>query len=976
MAEQRERIVLEVDEKGAVTAVSSANREVAKLEASFYRAGQTMEQRLLARIATMRQQMSGDPARLKELDALQERVLGRMQSNLAGTGKATKTMGESFRGAVSEIGGMVLSFGALEKVMKDVVLNSAVHAARTETMAVALRASAKANNLNLSMIQANEQALKKRGIATMEARQALLRMVTAEIDMTKATELGRLAQNAAVVGLMNSSEAFEHLIYGIQSGQVRVLRTIGINVDFQESYQRLARQLGKTTLELSDQEKVQARVNEVLRVAPRFAGLYEEAMGSVGKQMTSLKRYFDEASDAVGEKFQPALRAAVGTLTEFLKLIEHHPELGVALSLAATGGLAGLATKFMFGATAGRAVAIGGAVVGAATLTQKVGEGIGEKAAMAMGLPGRATIQFRQELPGIMAQQAAQRVQDTVNTIRQQVEESSEQILAKSFDRYLATYAVEESLKKRLSAAEKEREDAAAKYDATAHRAATARIAQLKEQLELLEANRKIAEKMTDQLQVGREAASQAYFANLQRSHEAMEILREQRLPQNLPTTPKEIEEATRNAEDWRAREFKRNIDLQSDVLKVQIATDEKRIQASDDFWEELAERERQRQQQRFDEIKRGFEGLFDAALIRAQGFWDAMKNLADTFFLTPIKDAFGNMMASFATGRGYGGGGGLATALGGSFGGGMMPSLGGFGVPGAPGGTGGFTGPVAMGGPSGGGGASWGNWGAAGANYLSSLKSFAGIGGSVQLGPGMATTWQAATMGQKLSSIGHSNAALLGGGLLTYAGLRRGGWSGMGMTAAGGALVGFKYGGPLGAAIGGIAGAAAGFVRMFIKGAKEKAREKIKAVHGVDIQANNVLEQIVQMARQSYGGNLDMAIRAQEVVDLIELYAMSTGQSTKGMPARMQPANLVQSAGGLYQQGAGGTLTNLGSSAATAPGGGTIVIPLQIDSKPIGSVIIENGRVVAEGAITAMKANAGRRELTALQLAPGTLTS
>jgi hypothetical protein len=51
-------------------------------------------------------------------------------------------------------------------------------------------------------------------------------------------------------------------------------------------------------------------------------------------------------------------------------------------------------------------------------------------------------------------------------------------------------------------------------------------------------------------------------------------------------------------------------------------------------------------------------------------------------------------------------------------------------------------------------------------------------------------------------------------------------------------------------------------------------------------------------------------------------------------------------------------------------------VIPLQIDSTAIGNVVIQDGRVVAQGAITAMKSNAGRRELTALQLSPGTLVT
>jgi hypothetical protein len=72
-----------------------------------------------------------------------------------------------------------------------------------------------------------------------------------------------------------------------------------------------------------------------------------------------------------------------------------------------------------------------------------------------------------------------------------------------------------------------------------------------------------------------------------------------------------------------------------------------------------------------------------------------------------------------------------------------------------------------------------------------------------VQYAPGKAVTWEAATLGQKLSALGRSNAALLGGVLLGYKGLRRGGVSGLAMTTGAGALIGFKYGGPIGAAIG-----------------------------------------------------------------------------------------------------------------------------------------------------------------------------
>ena len=112
-------------------------------------------------------------------------------------------------------------------------------------------------------------------------------------------------------------------------------------------------------------------------------------------------------------------------------------------------------------------------------------------------------------------------------------------------------------------------------------------------------------------------------------------------------------------------------------------------------------------------------------------------------------------------------------------------------------------------------------------------LKNFFGLGTAG--GAHLQSSLTGMGLTGNLARLGQSNAALLGGATLALMGLQRGGLSGLGMTTAGGALVGFKYGGPIGAAIGAGAGAVAGIVRLFVKGAQEKAREKIRATYGVD---------------------------------------------------------------------------------------------------------------------------------------------
>jgi hypothetical protein len=389
----------------------------------------------------------------------------------------------------------------------------------------------------------------------------------------------------------------------------------------------------------------------------------------------------------------------------------------------------------------------------------------------------------------------------------------------------------------------------------------------------------------------------------------------------------------------------------------------------------------RDHNRQLFDTFKRQAEGVFDALLTKSQSIWSVIGNSLKTALLTAIKDVVTSRVAAMLmqlfTGTrvslagGSSSGSGPLGRLGGLLGVGAAPVFGSGGGP-IPGGSAGGWGtpPFIPSGKSGG-------W----SDLLGGWKDFLGFGGGVQYAPGKAVTWEAASMGQKLSALGRSNAALLGGATLAMMGLQRGGVSGLAMTTAGGALIGFKYGGPLGAAIGAGVGAVAGLVRLFIKGAQEKAREKIKATYGVDISDKGVLKQIIDIAKQGFGGNLDMAVRSQQIRDLVELYALSTGQGTSGVPATMRLASLLQQGGSLFQQSASGlTFDRIGGGTPSAAGPTVINITVpgakEFFEKETVRVVVENPRAVQSAAMTATRQNAGRREMTGLQLSPGLIVS
>jgi uncharacterized protein YoxC len=195
-------------------------------------------------------------------------------------------------------------------------------AARVETLGVVTEVLGKNVGKTKDEIRGLEKAVVDQGITLRAARTSIALMIQSNIDLSNAVDLAAEAQNAAVLAGVDSSEAFQRLVFTITSGNVRMARTLGLQVSFQEAYEKTAASLGKTTLELTQQEKIQARTAEVLKAGTRIVGAYDAAMETAGKKVTSLNRHIEESTRIMGELFLPLFADAVDALTEFLEGIE------------------------------------------------------------------------------------------------------------------------------------------------------------------------------------------------------------------------------------------------------------------------------------------------------------------------------------------------------------------------------------------------------------------------------------------------------------------------------------------------------------------------------------------------------------------------------------------------------------------------------------------------------------------------------
>lgn len=243
---------------------------------------------------------------------------------------------DTLKGSVGGLSGILplvaSGFAALK--LGELAKESALLAARYDTLGVVMDVVGMNAGYTSGQMDVFEKKLQETGISVIEARNNLSRMTQANMDLAKSSELARIAQDAAVIGNINSSQAFERLVYGIQSGQTEILRTIGINVNFEQSYKKLATQLDKNAQQLTESEKVQARTNAVMESGTKIAGTYAAAMDTAGKQISSLDRLSENAKVKLGDLFQPALVTGVKLYTLALKEANEQLDMMVRLKNA------------------------------------------------------------------------------------------------------------------------------------------------------------------------------------------------------------------------------------------------------------------------------------------------------------------------------------------------------------------------------------------------------------------------------------------------------------------------------------------------------------------------------------------------------------------------------------------------------------------------------------------------------------------
>jgi hypothetical protein len=155
----------------------------------------------------MRQELTRGESAVAQTAAMVDKSLEKVDSAFDRMAEAASRSGNILADGFKAAGAAVAGFQVL-----DAVKNATQLASRYNQLGVVLTTIGQ-NAGYSSKQQGYEMGLQRFGISAMESRNNLARMTSANLDLAQSAKLARVAQDAAVIGNISSSEAYEPLTF-------------------------------------------------------------------------------------------------------------------------------------------------------------------------------------------------------------------------------------------------------------------------------------------------------------------------------------------------------------------------------------------------------------------------------------------------------------------------------------------------------------------------------------------------------------------------------------------------------------------------------------------------------------------------------------------------------------------------------------------------------------------------------------------
>lgn len=192
-------------------------------------------------------------------------------------------------------------------------------AAEVEELDTVLQIVGQTTGVGVDKLREYTDAVRSNGIEMASAQQMVIKFAKNNLELSKAADIARAAQDLAVISQANSTDTMNRMVHATLSLNSQSLRLAGVQTTVAQAVRKYAAANNIAVGSMTTAQKQQAVLNVILAEGEKIAGVYEASMQNVGKVIRSFPRITKELQVSFGQALIKPLGPLVLRLYDLYK---------------------------------------------------------------------------------------------------------------------------------------------------------------------------------------------------------------------------------------------------------------------------------------------------------------------------------------------------------------------------------------------------------------------------------------------------------------------------------------------------------------------------------------------------------------------------------------------------------------------------------------------------------------------------------
>lgn len=295
-----------IDVTKFISSISKAESETNKLESSINRVKQAVDN-----VNNSANSSADESGPVNILQSNTAKVIEGLRTRLAESSQIMLGIQSASHVITSSVRDVVTAFQSSDKAYQDFLSSNRQ-----------LDAASKISGVSLSTLKntakETEDNFKLNTIAANQFTTSVTKLTNKAGDISNTGNVIKALMDVGAGQGMNSAAtltAFQQAVLGIDEGTDKLFQKNPIVI-----YQEFAASIGTTAGKLTDQQKAQAMVNEVLKTGAKVQGSYNEFLESGAGKQQIMNNQYEQARIKMGQNLQPVMTKAISILSNILDI--------------------------------------------------------------------------------------------------------------------------------------------------------------------------------------------------------------------------------------------------------------------------------------------------------------------------------------------------------------------------------------------------------------------------------------------------------------------------------------------------------------------------------------------------------------------------------------------------------------------------------------------------------------------------------